>query len=268
MELQKFDAMRDMLNSVDMKLGYLGYATVDSKWKTDGLATPFHRLYFIESGTGTLSAGGESLILEPGKVYLLPAQLPCSYGCPEKLTQLFFHFNLTLADGFDLLRNVRKPAVLEVPQEQIAQLRQCCAAPSYAGVLTVRTAILSLLQQMHSRFDFAWDFVPEYSRCVAAAMQVISCELSSRLRVKDLAQRCFVSNTYLTRCFRREVGISVKEYVTLQLVAEAQRLLSHTEISVEKISGDLGFCDQFYFSEWFKRNCRVSPLQYRNGTRY
>lgn len=268
MDLQKFDAMRDLLNGVNMKVGYMGYATVDDKWKTDGLATPFHRLYFIESGMGSLTAGGETLMLEPGRVYLLPARLPCSYRCEGRLSQLFFHFNLTLPDGFDLLRNVRRPAALEVPTELTQRLRQCCDAPDYAGVLTVRTAILSLLQKMHESCDFAWDIMPEYSKCVATALRQIGKNLSARLHIDDLLPQCHVSRSYLTRLFRKEVGHSVKDHITLQLVAEAQRMLSHTEASVEKISSDLEFCSQFYFSEWFKRNCRVSPLQYRRGTRY
>jgi hypothetical protein len=44
--------------------------------------------------------------------------------------------------------------------------------------------------------------------------------------------------------------------------------MTDTDASIEKISTDLGFCNQFYFSEFFKKRCRVSPLQYRNGTKY
>lgn len=268
MDLQKLNAMRELMNNAEMKVGYVGYAAVDESWKTDGLATPFHRLYFIADGVGTLTAGGITMPLEAGNVYLLPADLPCSYSCQGKLSQLFFHFNLTLPDGFDLLRRVVRPAAIPFPMQEINKLRTMCREPDFAGAFAVKSAILQILLQMHKIYCFAWDRVPEYSRHVTAAIQFIGIRPSAQLRVDDVAQACFISHSCLSRLFRQEVGLSVKEYITLQLVGAAQRKLSHTDDNVEKISSDLGFCSQFHFSAWFKKNCRVSPLQYRRGTKY
>ena len=94
MHMQKHSAILKLIQSTKLKLSQLGYATVGTDWKTNLLATPFHRLYIIESGTGELSTERESIPLVPGKAYLLPANLPCSYRCDDKLSQLFFHFNL------------------------------------------------------------------------------------------------------------------------------------------------------------------------------
>ena len=83
-----------------------------------------------------------------------------------------------------------------------------------------------------------------------------------------LEKECYVSRSYLARQFKKDIGITIKQYILMQLINAAQWQLSHTDAAIEKISHDLGFCNQFYFSECFKKHCRVSPLQYRNGTKY
>ena len=55
MKIQKHSAIMRSMNSLHMRLGYVGYAVVGEKWHTHLLATPFNRLYLIECGTGILS---------------------------------------------------------------------------------------------------------------------------------------------------------------------------------------------------------------------
>ena len=63
MGIQKHSTIMNLVNGIDMRLGYAGYAAVGCKWHTHQLATPFNRLYLVESGTGVLSTQTEALIL-------------------------------------------------------------------------------------------------------------------------------------------------------------------------------------------------------------
>lgn len=268
MKIQKHSNIISLINGIQMRMGYVGYATVGSKWHTNQLAAPFNRLYLIEKGTGVLSTDKETLPLEPGKAYLLPADLPCSYYCDGALSLLFFHFNLYQPDQFDLMRNFGHLAVVDFPPDQFAHLRENCGKISYLDAFEVTCSVSSILLEMNRKHQFHWDEGPAYSNCVAATIANINSSLSAQLRIDDLAQRCYISRSYLARQFRKEVGITIKQYISMQLINSAQWQLCNTDASVEKISSDLGYCNQFYFSECFKKHCRVSPLQYRNGTRY
>ena len=268
MRIEKYSSITNLMNSITVRLGYSGYAVVDQSWKTNQLATPFNRLYLIESGTGELSTDTETVTLAPGKVYLLPAGLPCSYHCDDSLTLLFFHFNIAPPDRFDLMHNTKRLAVLDFTQEQFAMLRKMCQDPSYDNAFAVTCAINDMVLVMHNKYQFHWDKAPVYSKAIAKAIAYINENLSSQLRIEEIAQNSFISGSYLARQFRKEVGMTIKQYVNMQLINTAQWQLSHTSASVEKISSDLGFCNQFYFSEHFKKHCRVSPLQYRHGTKY
>ena len=268
MSVQKDSSMICRANSLRLRLGYAGYTTVDTRWKTESLATPFSRLYIIDKGNGVLSAGDQKVILEPGKAYLLPAGLPCSYCCEESLSLLFFHFDLVQEGGRDLLANLTCLPVTDYGPQRIAVLRDACEATGNSSALQVVCALQSLLLEMSEAYPFCWDAVPDYSKCVATAIRQIRQNLSAQLRIEDLAKSQFISRSYLSRQFREEVGVPIKQYIHMQLINTAQWQLVNTDASIERVSADLGFCNQFYFSEFFKKRCRVSPLQYRNGTKY
>ncbi len=268
MKIQKYSILMTLMNHISMRLGYAGYATVGENWRTEQLATPFNRLYLIESGTGMLCGGGKEMVLEPGKAYLLPAGLPCSYYCNGSLSLLFFHFNLSRPDQSDLLQTVTQPTVVDFPAAQFVHLQGICEKPGYAEAFGATCAIHDIILEMRQKYGLQWDDGHSYSNRINAVIATINQNLSSQLRMEDLAQQCYISPSYLARQFRQEVGMTVKQYINMQLVKTAQWQLSHTASSVEEISSNLGFCNQFYFSKFFKKHCRVSPLQYRHGTKY
>lgn len=256
------------VNEIDMRLGQLGYATVDARWKTNALATPFNRLYLIREGRGMLSSGDHQVALEPGKAYLLPAGVPCSYCCEGTLSLLFFHFDLLRSDQSDLMEKVTCLPVADFSRERIDWLRNVCKGSGYSHALQIMNSIQGILLEMSEHYRLCWDDLPTYSTCVAQTISQIHRNLSAQLRIEDLARSQFISRSYLSRQFRQEVGMPIKQYIHMQLINTAQWQLINTDASIEKISADLGFCNQFYFSEFFKKRCRVSPFQYRSGTKY
>lgn len=268
MGIEKRAALMDMMNGLQLRLGYVGYASVDEKWSTRGLAAPFHRLYLIESGTGRLETEHESTALLPGHAYLLPADLPCTYGCDKALTLLFFHFTLTDGDRSDLLQKEGRIAKTPVPQAEFDALLEATARTGRADAFYTLTALQKILVTLNEKYGFRWNDAPIYSKYVADTIAAIHADLSASLRIEDLAERCYLSRSYLARQFKKEVGITIKQYILTKLMHEAEWRLSNTDDSVEQISAALGFCNQFYFSELFKKHCRVSPLQYRHGTKY
>lgn len=257
----------NIVNGIALRLGCIGYAVVGQTWKTNLLATPFNRLYLIESGTGVLSTAHEELVLEPGKAYLLPADLPCSYHCNGRLSLLYFHFNLTRPDQFDLISNYNRLAAVDFPSNQLSQLKDICKKSSYTDAYEIICAINHIVLSMNRIYGMRWNDTPTYSTYVLDTIAEINRNLSAQLRIDNLVQHRFVSRSYLERQFHKEVGLTIKQYINMQLINTAQWKLGNTDDSIEKISNDLGFCNQFYFSKYFKKQCRVSPLQYKKGTK-
>jgi transcriptional regulator GlxA family with amidase domain len=83
------------------------------------------------------------------------------------------------------------------------------------------------------------------------------------LTVRALSRHAGLSERHLSRLFRAQVGMSVKEYVEQVRVAFASRLLTETADSPEAIARQAGFGTEATLRHAFLRVLRISPLEYR-----
>lgn len=85
--------------------------------------------------------------------------------------------------------------------------------------------------------------------------------------LEELAQRFYISKSYLSRIFREITGFSVNEYKNISRIKKSQNLLIHSDCSVTEISGLLGFENLTYYERVFKKYTEMTPLKYRGQMR-
>lgn len=83
------------------------------------------------------------------------------------------------------------------------------------------------------------------------------------ITLESLATQYFYSKSYLQKQFKKYIGISPLEYLTQTRITEAKKLLRATNISITKISEQVGFHDSGYFIQVFRNEENVTPLKYR-----
>ena len=83
--------------------------------------------------------------------------------------------------------------------------------------------------------------------------------------LEELAQRFFMSRSYLTRSFRNITGFSVVEYMTYIRIQKAQQLLRESDRSITEIADLCGFGNITYFEKVFKEATGQTPVQYRKN---
>ncbi len=83
------------------------------------------------------------------------------------------------------------------------------------------------------------------------------------ISLDELAEKFYMSKSYLTRIFRNVTGFSVVEYNRFIKVKKAQDLLRGTELSITDIAAQTGFGNITYFEKVFKQTTGQSPAQYR-----
>lgn len=81
--------------------------------------------------------------------------------------------------------------------------------------------------------------------------------------LEELAQRFFMSRSYLTRSFRNVTGFSVVEFMTYIRIQKAQELLRESDRSITEIADLCGFGNITYFEKVFKATTGQTPVQYR-----
>lgn len=107
--------------------------------------------------------------------------------------------------------------------------------------------------------------VAKYSPVVQQALTFINLNLSSDLTVKKIATEVGLSPDYLTRLFKKDLGIPVITYINQKRIYRSLKLLNTTDLSIEEIGDLIGLNNTSYFSTLFKKEIGISPKQYRDN---
>lgn len=89
--------------------------------------------------------------------------------------------------------------------------------------------------------------------------------LDSELRRDELAGYVHMNADYLTRIFKKETGLALKEYVIRQKMEEARSLLHNTSLPVSFIAAKVGYCNFSHFSYTYKKVLGLTPQEERQG---
>lgn len=105
----------------------------------------------------------------------------------------------------------------------------------------------------------------QYSPIIKQALTFINLNLASNLTVKKVALEVNLSPDYLTRLFKKELGVTVITYINQKRIYRSLNLLKTTNLSIEEIRDLIGLSNTSYFYTLFKREIGISPKQYRNS---
>ena len=255
------------VNELELLVRGSGYVKLDAAWDAEHVCSPYSRLYLVEAGEGILETDGQIIRLLPGNIYLIPAGMRINYRCPESLTKIYFHISLLKSDGYDMLRGFGKVGQIPYPVQLREQMLALFGKSGGLEMMRLRQCLFGMLGDFFEKYRFGTAEMAEYTPLVRHAIRYVRDNLSAQLRVGHVAEHLFVSRSYLADQFRQQVGVTIGQYMDDQLIQAAQWKLLRTGDSVEKISTQLGYCDQFYFSRRFRQRSGESPLQFRKKLR-
>lgn len=87
--------------------------------------------------------------------------------------------------------------------------------------------------------------------------------LPNRHDVAWYARQIGVSPDTLSATLKRTYGRTAGSILATLLAREAKVRLRNPSLTVQQVAESLGFCDQSSFGKFFKRECGVSPIQYK-----
>jgi transcriptional regulator GlxA family with amidase domain len=110
--------------------------------------------------------------------------------------------------------------------------------------------------------------VPDAGEAGTAATRAWALErLSEPLSLAELAAHARMSVRTFTRRFREETGLSATQWLVLQRVALARRILESTDTPVERVATEAGFGTTASLRQHLHAAIGVSPLTYRRTYR-
>jgi AraC-like DNA-binding protein len=98
---------------------------------------------------------------------------------------------------------------------------------------------------------------------VSHALDFIKQHFSSRILVKDVADFCCCSESYINHSFKKRVGVNVNTYINKVRIEHAKQRLLFTKDTMTAIAMDTGFNDPNYFSRVFTLLAGSPPSEFR-----
>ena len=100
---------------------------------------------------------------------------------------------------------------------------------------------------------------------IKAALLYIHQNLSEPLSLHTVSNAISLNPSYLSDLFKREAGINFNDYINLQRIKTAQKLLKNSSLSIQEISEQCGYKKFSYFSTCFKKITGQTASDYRRG---
>jgi flotillin len=119
-----------------------------------------------------------------------------------------------------------------------------------------------LLCEINSAYRGGTPLSGTLSKTVRDAIAYIEKNYTEAIQLSDVSSSLGVSESYLSRKFKSEVGTTVHEYLTRERILYASRLLSSGH-SVSYTSFECGFADSSHFISVFKKITGFTPSEYK-----
>lgn len=231
--------------------------------------THFHEMvevYYLLEGVACLYANDRLYRLVPGDLIILPPNL---YHKMWYESDMHSRLLLNVKDSF-VPRSVyhKLNQVLYITQNRdlaqyldklFAKIKQTLENPDAYQEDTLLCLSMDLfLSAVRSGSSLLTPFVN--NPYVSKAIAYIQDHFRQRLTLSETAVHCNVSPEYLSRIFRKEMGITFQEYVKFCRLKTAHSILTRgTNMSVSEVAFSCGFNDSNYFSTLYKQTYRTSP---------
>ena len=104
---------------------------------------------------------------------------------------------------------------------------------------------------------------PKVSSQIRSCRDYIELHAEQELKLPTLAKQVGYSEYYLSRKFKKEMGISVSAYIKVVRVERSKLMLVGTGFPIAHIADTFHFASSSHYSEAFREITGKTPQQYR-----
>ena len=121
--------------------------------------------------------------------------------------------------------------------------------------------ILDLTKAVHNHITETG----KYSPVISQIIEFTELNLSGELSLSALAEENGVSESWLSKRFKKETGITFGNFIAKKRCEKAALMLVETDLQIQEISAYVGYPDNNYFIKVFKKLYNVTPSKYRKS---
>ena len=103
-----------------------------------------------------------------------------------------------------------------------------------------------------------------YRDVVSKTIQYLRANWDKKITLDEIVNVTHVSKAYLCTIFKKQMGMSILEYLTRLRVEKAKEMLNASNTTLTEIAQQCCFFDQSYFSKVFRKYTGYTPKQWRD----
>lgn len=155
----------------------------------------------------------------------------------------------------------------EQQQKFLYYINKITNTEDYAHEIIEEATFLELLVMLnkayrHSDAEVAnEDALSHYNHQVDEILTYINRNIMNPIKIDDLAEQFFLSESYICRIFKAATGTTINKYITARRISIAKALLNDGS-SVQETFEQSGFSDYSSFFKAFTKTVGISPKKY------
>ena len=107
--------------------------------------------------------------------------------------------------------------------------------------------------------------IKKYSKPIFDIVNYISSHYYENITLESLAKKFFLHPVYISRAFKKNLNLSLSDFLKTVRIREAALLLQNSDLSITQIAEKTGFHSPTSFCRTFKTTMMMTPLQYRKS---
>lgn len=130
----------------------------------------------------------------------------------------------------------------------------------------LHTVLLLICEELvqHENMELNDDDTSDRDKAIFSHfLELLSKETQKRKQVSFYAEKLFITPKYLSTVCRKVSGKSPIRWITENVMEDCYAMLRNTTLSVKEISNQLGFPNSSFFSQYFREQAGLTPVEYR-----
>lgn len=206
--------------------------------------------FFAEAGDVCILHRGETNRFEPGSAGFARKLCVCMRG--QLMTQLVASLGLT---EYSVIHPAN-PRLIEETLLEIGRLLSRKNSEEIASIVGCGMKFLSAL---------ALSILKQKDYPFIQATNILQYNIPNQVSIRDVALKMNMSTSSLERLFRKNCGMTPKEYSIDLKMKTAATLLRNSSLNIKEISRQVGYPNPVKFSGEFKKFSGLSPLEFRRA---
>lgn len=224
---------------------------------------------YIISGTGHIELNGRTYTASAGDMYIIPPYTKHTYYSDAQDPWCKIWFNSCGILMPELLRIYKIDHVIVFKgangYDKMQQILKLCENKTLSGHELNKQASVIVLELIHFLSEHTHASAQEISSEATILKSYIDMNIDQNIGIAELSKQIFRSESQTIRIFKNAYAQTPYDYLLTQKIARANLFLQNTHMPVKEIALRLGFCDEHYFSNLYKKKTGRTPSDFRNS---